>query len=78
MWLHIDVDVLDQDVFPATDYLMPGGLTWLELIDLVRPVAASPDLVGWSVACYNPEKDPQGRDGRAIVTAIEAWFGPAA
>ena len=24
-WLHFDVDVLDQDVFPATDYLMPGG-----------------------------------------------------
>jgi len=75
VWLHIDVDVLDQDVLPATDYLMPGGLTWPELIDLVRPVADSPDLVGWSVSCYNPEKDPQRRDGRAIVAAAEAWFG---
>ena len=26
-WLHFDVDVLDPEVFPATDYLMPGGLT---------------------------------------------------
>ncbi len=26
IWVHLDVDVLDQDVFPATDYLMPGGL----------------------------------------------------
>ncbi len=25
-WVHLDVDVLDQAAFPATDYLMPGGL----------------------------------------------------
>ena len=31
-WLHLDVDVLDEDVFPATDYLMPGGATWDELL----------------------------------------------
>ena len=30
-WLHLDVDVLDREVFPATDYLMPGGMTWDEL-----------------------------------------------
>ena len=25
-WVHLDVDVLDEAAFPATDYLMPGGL----------------------------------------------------
>ena len=77
VWLHIDLDVLDRDVFAATDYLMPGGLDWPGLIDLVRPVVASPDLVGWSIACYNPEKDPLGNDGRSILAAIEAWCAPA-
>jgi len=77
LWLHIDLDVLDRDVFPATDYLMPGGLDWPDLIDLVRPVVAAPGLVGWSIACYNPEKDPLGRDGRAILAAIDAWCPPA-
>ena len=24
-WIHLDVDVLDERVMPATDYLMPGG-----------------------------------------------------
>ena len=75
IWLHIDLDVLDRDTFAATDYLMPGGLEWAELVDLARPAAGSPDLVGWSLSCYNPEKDPGGRDGRAIVAAIEALFG---
>ena len=71
VWLHIDLDVLDQAVFPATDYLQPGGLGWDELVELVAPVAAADELVGWSIACYNPEKDPSGADGRAIVAAVE-------
>ena len=51
------------------------GSDWDELIELVRPVATAPDLVGWSLSCYNPEKDPAGADGRAIVAAIERLFG---
>ena len=73
--MHIDVDVLDQSVLPATDYLMDGGLDWDELVELVRPAAGSGRrLAGWSVACYNPEKDPTGADGRAIVAAMERLF----
>jgi arginase len=75
VWMHIDLDVLDQAVFPATDYLMSGGLDWDELVELLRPVAADPGLVGWSISCYNPEKDRDGADGRAIVAAIERLFG---
>jgi arginase len=69
-WLHLDVDVLDGRVFPATDYLMPGGLDLDELVALMRPLATSPALVGASVGCYNPEKDADGSNGRALV---EIW-----
>ncbi len=75
LWLHVDLDVLDQAVFPATDYLMPGGLDWDELVALLTPIAAAADLVGWSLSCFNPEKDPGGADGRAIVAAMERLFG---
>ena len=78
VWLHIDLDVLDRDVFAATDYLMPGGLE-LERADRPRPARGRRPPTSWvgRSSCYNPEKDPLGRDGRAIVAAIEALFGPA-
>jgi arginase len=70
VWVHLDVDVLDEAVFPATDYLMPGGLGWPELTDLLDPLLTSPSLAGMSVGCYNPTKDPDGADGRALVEAF--------
>lgn len=36
-WLHLDVDVLDREGFPATDYLMPDGLSIAELKALMAP-----------------------------------------
>jgi arginase family enzyme len=57
-------------VFPATDYLMPGGLGWPELTDLLGPLLTSASLAGFSVGCYNPTKDPGGAGGRALVEAL--------
>ncbi|HTE61584.1 MAG TPA: arginase family protein, partial [Solirubrobacteraceae bacterium] len=59
-WIHLDVDVLDQVAMPATDYLMPGGLEWDELAELLAPLCAAPGLAGLSLGCLNPEKDPGG------------------
>jgi arginase len=59
-WIHLDVDVLDEAAMPATDYLMPGGLEWGELAELLGPLAASPAAGGLSLGCLNPEKDPGG------------------
>lgn len=60
-WIHLDVDVLDELAMPATDYLMPGGLEWDELGELLEPLCASPAVAGFSLGCLNPEKDPGGR-----------------
>jgi arginase family enzyme len=68
------VDVLDQDVFGATDYLMPNGMSFQELADCLGPLARSPALAGASLACYNPEKDQGRRCGRALVDSLKAAF----
>jgi len=69
-WVHLDVDVLDEAVFPATDYLMPNGLTWDELEGLLGPLASHPSMIGASLGCYNPETDPGQECGRRLV---ELW-----
>jgi arginase len=69
-WLHLDVDVLDEGVFPATDYLMPGGLELAELAGLLRPLGQDPALIGASVGCYNPQKDPDRRCGAALADVL--------
>ncbi|MBS1878187.1 MAG: arginase family protein, partial [Actinobacteria bacterium] len=71
-WLHFDVDVLDPSCFPATDYLLSGGFDWDELLATLRPLLDSERLIGASLACYNPDKDPQRDCGQALVEALAA------
>jgi arginase len=72
-WIHLDVDVLDERAMPATDYLMPGGLEWEELAELLGPLCGSPAVAGMSIGCLNPEKDPDGRmTQRTCDLAVEA------
>ena len=73
-WIHLDWDVLDEAVLPSADYLMPGGLDWDELTALLRPLIWSPQMIGMSLACYNPDNDPELVDGRKIVDALAAMF----
>jgi arginase len=70
-WLHLDVDVLDERAFPATDYPMPGGMSWEELRATLPPLLGAPSLIGASVACYNPEKDPGRACGRALLATLD-------
>lgn len=69
-WVHLDVDVLDELAFPATDYLMPGGLTVAELGELLGPLLAGPALAGVSLACYNPQKDADGSGAAAVLELL--------
>ncbi len=69
-WIHLDFDVLNEKVFPAVDYLSPGGLNWPQLIALMRPLVASECLIGISLACYNPDRDPDRRCAREAIDAL--------
>ncbi len=75
-WVHLDVDVLDQRAFPATDYLMDGGLEVAELTDLLRPLLTTSACVGVSVGCFNPDKDPDGANGAALADAFRTSLRP--
>ena len=69
-WLAIDVDVLADDVFPATPCKQPGGLSRDELIELAAPIAADPHCIGLSFACYDPDMDTADRAGARDVAGM--------
>ena len=73
-WLHLDLDVLDEGSLPAVSYPQPLGLDWDELVALVRPLAAAPNLVGASVADFNPDRDPDGSHAERVVRALRSTF----
>ena len=76
-WIHLDFDVLNDKVFPAVDYLSPGGLNWPQLIALMRPLVASDGLIGVSLACYYPDRDPDHRYAREAANALRQIFNGA-
>jgi arginase len=74
-WIHLDADVLADDVMPAVDYRIPDGLTVDELTEVLRVVLASPLAIGLEVTIYNPTFDDAERSAaRALARAIAAAF----
>lgn len=75
-WLHLDLDVLDESVLPAVSYPQPLGLDWDELVALARPLVATPNLLGISIADFNPDLDPNSTHAARIVEALALLHGP--
>jgi arginase len=69
-WIHLDCDVLDDDVMPAVDYRLPDGLSWDELETVMRIAVASGRAVGLEVTIFNPTFDTDGSIARAIVSTV--------
>ena len=67
--MFVDLDILDESVFP-NDAPVPDGLQWPELSVLLAPLVGDDACLGIAVACYNPERDPDGDSARRIVQLL--------
>jgi arginase len=68
-WVFVDLDVLDERVFP-NDAPVPDGLNWSEVRHLLAPLVRDRACLGIAVACYNPERDPERSSARSIVELL--------
>ena len=75
VWLHVDVDVLDISVFPATDYAMDDGLDVAQLLHVVRAVAQNARVAGISLGCYGPDLDTDSSCGPVAVDILATAAG---
>jgi arginase len=74
-WVHIDADVLDDDVMPAVDYRNPGGLGWDELTEIVSTAIATGDAVGLHITIFNPALDADGSISARLVDFLTDVLG---
>ncbi|MFE0737945.1 arginase family protein [Streptomyces sp. NPDC058855] len=76
-WVHLDADVLDPSVMPAVDSPDPDGLLPGELVELLRPLLASPLCAGFNVTIYDPDLDPDGTAGALLTDIVVDAFARA-
>lgn len=76
VWLHVDVDVLDQKVMPAVDSPGSPGFDFDQLAELVRGLRASSKIIGADISVFDPELDPDGNYGRELAKCLGRAFGP--
>ena len=72
-WIHLDVDVLNDQIMPAVDYrLEGGGLSFSELSDLLKILFGSGRAIGMDITIFNPSKDVDGSIANNLVSSLAA------
>lgn len=69
-WVHLDVDVLDDDLMPAVDYRHPGGLSWEEAAEILRGLLHTSGARGLEVTIFNPRLDSDGSHAQHLSDLI--------
>jgi arginase len=73
--LHLDGDVLDPAEAPGVDFPAADGWTGARLDAEMAALAATGRVVGVSLCCGNPRRDPDGRGARAYARALGPFLG---
>jgi arginase len=73
-WIHLDADVLNDDIMPAVDYRIPDGLTYDELSAVLKLLIGSGKAVGMTITIYNPMLDQDGSIAQNFVESIVKGF----
>jgi arginase len=71
-WLHLDADVLDAEIMPAVDHIVEGGLSWDELVQVLRHAFATGRIIGMDITILNPMLDKDGSVVRRFVDTLAA------
>ncbi|MET0399231.1 MAG: arginase family protein [Longimicrobiaceae bacterium] len=61
LYLHLDLDVLDPTEATANTFAARGGFTLDEVEAAVRLAGSRLEIVGATLAAYDPDADPEGR-----------------
>jgi len=68
--LHLDLDVIAQEEFAATNVPGSGGLSFAEVQASLSEFVKDKNLLGFDVAQYNPEKDTDGSAAKRLIELL--------
>jgi arginase len=68
--LHLDLDVIAQEEFPAVNVPGSGGLGFEDVRAALKEMVRHKNLVGLDVAQFNPDKDASGDCAKKIVDLL--------
>jgi arginase len=69
-WLHLDVDVLNDDIMPAVDSREKGGLFYNELKQILKILLYHNKASGIQITILDPDLDPTGVYTKQFVNEI--------
>ena len=58
VYISVDLDVMDPSIMPAVGTPEPGGMSWWDVIGLLRVVSQSSHIVGFDIVELSPEEGP--------------------
>lgn len=73
-WIHFDTDSLSDEVNPAVDYRLPGGLEFQQAEELLRSLMIHYPILGMTVTIFNPTLDTDGTISDAITNSLSRVF----
>jgi agmatinase len=72
VFISIDCDGIDPAVLPAVNMPTPGGLTYEDMIRILRGVAAKAEIAGLAMVEYVPARDDQYQQSGLVAARIAA------
>ena len=68
--LHVDLDVISKEDFPAVVVPGSGGLGYEEVRAALKEIGGQKNLIGLDIAQFNPDKDTNGDCAKKIVELL--------
>ncbi|MGH7491741.1 MAG: arginase family protein [bacterium] len=75
IYVHLDVDVIDQREAPAMAYPVPGGPDLDSLCEMAERLANTGRVIAVSMTLWDLESDTDGRTERASMALLKALLG---
>jgi arginase len=68
--LHLDMDVINQEDFAATNIPDSGGLSFAEVQASLNEFVKQKNLLGLDISQYNPDKDADGSAAKKLIDLL--------